>query len=43
MNWRFALIGFTSTVGQVVLLRELLTVFYGNELAVGVVLMTWLL
>ena len=42
---RFALllIGFTSVVAQVTLMRELLVVFYGNELALGVMLANWLL
>ncbi|MEW6231738.1 MAG: hypothetical protein AB1566_05405 [Chloroflexota bacterium] len=38
-----ALIGFTSIIGQVVLLRELLVVFYGNELSVAAMLAAWLL
>ena len=37
------LIGFTAVVAQVVLMRDLLVVFYGNELALGVVLANWLL
>jgi spermidine synthase len=45
MAVRAALIfcGFTSTVAQVVLLRELLVAFYGNELSIGIVLFCWLL
>lgn len=35
-------IGFTSTVGQLLLLRELITIFYGNELTIGVMLASWL-
>ncbi len=38
-----ALIGFTAVIAQVVLMRELLVVFYGNELALGVMLANWLL
>ena len=38
-----SLIGFTSVTAQVVLMRELLVVFYGNELALGVMLANWLL
>ena len=38
-----ALLGFTAVVAQVVLMRELLVVFYGNELALGVMLANWLL
>ena len=37
-----ALIGLTSIVAQIVLMRKLLTVFYGNELSVGVALACWL-
>jgi spermidine synthase len=35
--------GFTAVIAQVVLMRELLVVFYGNELALGVMLANWLL
>jgi len=38
-----ALIGFTAIIAQVLLMRELLVVFYGNELALGVMLANWLL
>jgi spermidine synthase len=38
-----SLIGFTAVIAQVVLMRELLVVFYGNELALGVMLANWLL
>ena len=38
-----SLIGFTSVIAQVMLMRELLVVFYGNELALGVMLANWLL
>lgn len=36
------LVGFSSMVAQVVLMRELLIVFYGNELSLGVTLAAWL-
>lgn len=36
------LLGFTSAVAQLTLLRELLSVFYGNELSIGLSLATWL-
>lgn len=39
----FALIGFTATIGQILVLRELLTVFSGSELSVAFVLGAWLL
>lgn len=34
--------GFASMVGQTLLLRELIVVFYGNELSVGIMLASWL-
>jgi spermidine synthase len=37
-----SLIGFTSVVGQIVLMRELIVVFYGNEISLGIVLACWL-
>ncbi|MFZ0960105.1 MAG: spermidine synthase, partial [Terriglobia bacterium] len=37
------LVGFTAVIVQVVMMRELLVVFYGNELALGVVLANWLM
>ncbi len=36
------LLGIVSQVGQVLLLRELLMVFHGNELAIGLILASWL-
>jgi len=36
------LIGFTATVAQVLLMRELLVVFYGNEISLGLLLASWL-
>ena len=38
-----ALTGFTSVVAQVVLMRELMVAFYGNEISLGVMLGCWLL
>lgn len=38
-----AMIGFTATAGQIVLVREFIIVFYGNELCLGVILANWLL
>ncbi len=38
-----ATLGFTSIIGQVVLMRELVAVFYGNELVLGLILAWWLL
>jgi len=36
------LIGFTSMASQIVLMRELMVVFYGNELSLGITLAGWL-
>jgi len=41
--WAVFLVGFTSILGQVLLMRELVTIFYGNELIYGLVLALWLL
>jgi len=38
-----ALIGFNAVVAQVVLMRGLLVLFYGNEVSLGIMLATWLL
>jgi spermidine synthase len=37
-----ALIGFSSVIGQIVLMRELIVVFNGNEISLGIMLATWL-
>ena len=42
MKIALAAVGFTSTIGQVVLMRELVATFYGNELLFGLVLTAWL-
>jgi spermidine synthase len=39
----FGLIGFTAVVAQIVLMRELIVVFYGNEISLGLMLANWLL
>lgn len=36
------LIGFSAVMGQVVLMRELMVVFNGNEISLGILLATWL-
>ena len=36
------LIGFTAAIAQIVLLRELMAVFYGNEISIGLTLASWL-
>ncbi len=37
------LIGFTAIIAQIVLMRELIVVFYGNEISLGFMLANWLL
>ncbi len=36
------LIGFSAVVGQIILMRELIVVFNGNEISLGIMLATWL-
>ncbi len=36
-------LGFTTIITQIILLREFLTVFYGNELVIGIVLTNWMI
>ena len=36
------LVGFSAIVGQIVLMRELIVVFNGNEISLGIMLATWL-
>ncbi|HTT21077.1 MAG TPA: fused MFS/spermidine synthase [Candidatus Sulfotelmatobacter sp.] len=38
-----ALVGITALVSQIVLMRELIVVFRGNEFSLGIMLATWLL
>ncbi len=38
-----AALGFTSTIAQLLLVRELVSVFYGNELLLGLILAAWML
>jgi spermidine synthase len=42
LRFAFVLMGMTGTVVQVILLREFLVVFYGNELCIGIILGCWL-
>jgi spermidine synthase len=37
------LVGFSAVTGQIVLMRELIQVFNGNEISLGIMLSTWLL
>ena len=41
--YAFLLMGFTAIAAQVILIRELLTSFSGNELAIGIFFANWLL
>jgi spermidine synthase len=41
-NAALALTGFSAVVGQIVLMRELIVVFNGNEISLGIMLATWL-
>lgn len=38
----FLLVGLTAVIAQIVLLRELMVVFYGNEISLGLMLASWL-
>jgi len=44
-NYKFIFfnIGFTGLITQILFLREFITVFYGNELCIGIILGNWLL
>jgi spermidine synthase len=37
-----SLTGFSAVIGQIVLMRELIVVFNGNEISLGILLATWL-
>ncbi len=43
LSFALFLIGFTALSAQIILLRELLIVFYGNEITIGLILGLWLL
>jgi spermidine synthase len=43
LNFGFLLMGFSFTVAQGLLIRELLVAFFGNELSIGLILGNWLL
>ncbi|HLD29825.1 MAG TPA: hypothetical protein VJC03_05745, partial [bacterium] len=43
LNFSLFIIGFTALSSQIVLFRELLVIFYGNELTLGLMLGSWLL
>ncbi|MGB7929272.1 MAG: hypothetical protein WCF61_14090 [Terriglobales bacterium] len=42
MRTALGLIGFSAVIGQIVLMRELIVVFNGNEISLGIMLATWL-
>ena len=44
-TWRavLVLIGFSAVIAQIVLMRELMVVFHGNEMSLGLMLASWLL
>ena len=42
LNLSAFILGLTSMVGQIIILRELVVVFYGNELSLVVILASWL-
>ena len=43
VNLSIVLIGFTAMASQIILMREFLIVFYGNELSIGFILASWLI
>lgn len=43
LAFSFTILGITSLIGQVMLIRELMIVFYGNEFFIGWVLFAWFL
>jgi len=42
LNTSAFILGLTSMIGQIIIIRELIIVFYGNELSLGVILASWL-
>ena len=43
LTFPFLTFGFTSVMAQIILMRELVILFYGNELSLGTMLGVWLL
>jgi len=47
IEWSLALavvaLGITTIITQIILLREFLSVFYGNELVIGIILANWMI
>lgn len=42
LNASAFILGLTSMIGQIIIMRELIVVFYGNELSLGIILASWL-
>ncbi len=42
LNISAFMLGLTSMIGQIIIIRELIVVFYGNELSLGIILACWL-
>lgn len=42
LNISAIILGLTSMIGQIIVIRELIVVFYGNELSLGAILASWL-
>lgn len=42
LSFALFLIGFVAIAGQILLIRELLVIFYGNELSTAIILASWL-
>jgi len=42
LNLSAFILGLSSMIAQIIIIRELITVFYGNELSLGVILASWL-
>ncbi len=42
LNASAFILGLTSMIGQIIIIRELVTAFYGNELSLGIILACWL-
>ena len=43
LSFALFLMGFVAIVGQILLIRELLVIFYGNELSTAIILASWLI
>jgi len=42
LNTSAFILGLTSMIGQIIIIRELIVVFYGNELSLGIIFACWL-